>query len=115
MNLRTENARPFRVRNPRISKALTSRYAPAIGASLAGLALGICPQKQLRFYVAIYTTTRSLEFLYNLLEEKGWFVNRPWWFGSWLLMPVSCAQLFHAVVFDRETAPKVCLRLVQLF
>ena len=30
-------------------------------------------------------------------------------FGSWLLMPVSCAQLFHAFVFDRENTPKVCL------
>lgn len=52
--------------------------------------------------------TRSLEFLYNVADQKGWLVNRPWWFGSWLLMPVSCAQLFHAFVFDRETAPSVC-------
>lgn len=105
-NLRTDNAQPFRMRNPRISKALTSRYAPAIGASLAGLALGICPQNQLRMTITIYATTRSLEFLYNVFEENGWFEKRPWWFGSWLLMPVSCAQLFHAVVFDRETSSK---------
>lgn len=106
-NLRTEEAEPFRIRNPRISKALTARYAPAVGASLAGFALGICPQKQLRMTVAIYTGTRSLEFLFNVVDEKGWVENRPWWFGSWLLMPLSCAQLFHAFVFDRETAPGV--------
>ncbi|PWY74605.1 hypothetical protein BO94DRAFT_231439 [Aspergillus sclerotioniger CBS 115572] len=114
-NLRTDDARPFRDRNPRISKALTSRYAPAVGASIAGFALGICPQNQLRLTAAIYTATRSLEFLFNALEEKGWFKNRPQWFGSWLLMPVACAQLFHAFVFDRETTPKwfgnVVLRL----
>ncbi|KAJ5569756.1 uncharacterized protein N7459_009186 [Penicillium hispanicum] len=114
-NLRTDDAKPFCERNPRISRALTSRYAPAIGASLAGFALGICPQDQLRLTAAIYTTTRSMEFLFNVMDSKGWLDQRPWWFGSWLLMPVSCAQLFHAFVFDRETTPKwfgnVILRL----
>ncbi|KAJ5232570.1 hypothetical protein N7468_005526, partial [Penicillium chermesinum] len=71
-NLRTDDARPFRERNPRVSRALTSR----------------------------------LEFLFNTLDSKGWLDQRPWWFGSWLLMPVSCAQLFHAFIFDRETTPK---------
>ncbi|PYH63306.1 uncharacterized protein BO88DRAFT_399394 [Aspergillus vadensis CBS 113365] len=114
-NLRTDDARPFRDRNPRISRALTSRFAPAVGASIAGFALGLCPQKQLRLTAAIYTATRSLEFLFNALDEKGWFKDRPRWFGSWLLMPIACAQLFHAFIFDRETAPKwfgnVILRL----
>lgn len=108
-NLRTDDAGPFRERNPRISSALTSRFAPAAGASLAGLTLAIAPQEQLRLTAAIYLSTRSLEFLYNVMDEKGWLDKRPWWFGSWLLMPVSCAQLFHAFVFDRETTPKVCL------
>ncbi|KAJ9375798.1 hypothetical protein DTO063F5_9158 [Paecilomyces variotii] len=105
-NLRTEDARPFRERNPRVSKALTSRYAPAIGASLAGFALGVYPESQLRISVALYTATKSLEFLYNLLEDKGYFAHRPSWFGSWLLMPLSGAQLFHAFIYDRETIPK---------
>lgn len=107
-NLRTDDARPFRERNPRFSQALTSKYAPVVGASLAGAALGVCPQSKLRVTVAIYMATRSLEFLYNALGVKGYLKYKPWWFGSWLLMPVSCAQLFHAFVFDRETIPKVC-------
>ncbi|KAL2012718.1 hypothetical protein VTN00DRAFT_243 [Thermoascus crustaceus] len=105
-SLRTEDARPFRERNPRISKALMSRYAPAVGASIAGFALGVYPESELRITLAIYFATKSLDFLYNVLDEKGWFDKRSWWFGSWLLMPVSCAQLFHAFVFDRETTPK---------
>ncbi|KAL4880821.1 hypothetical protein BJY04DRAFT_190873 [Aspergillus karnatakaensis] len=105
-NLRTDEAQPFRERNPRVSKALTSRYAPAVGASLAGLALGICTQNQLRITVAIFAATRGLESVYNVMDEKGWLVNRPWWFGSWLLMPASLAQLVHAFVFDREATPK---------
>jgi hypothetical protein len=107
-NLRTDEAQPFRERNPRISKALTSRYAPAAGASLAGLALGICTQNQLRMTVAIYAGTPGLESVYNVMDEKGWLKNKPWWFGSWLLMPMSLAQLFHAFVFDREATPNVC-------
>ncbi|EFW16925.1 hypothetical protein D8B26_003738 [Coccidioides posadasii str. Silveira] len=105
-NLRTEDARPFRKRNPRIAKALTCKYTPAIGASLACFILGLYPRAQLRITAAIYTTTRALEFVYNALREKGWFRNKPWWVGSWLLMPLSCAQLFHAFTFDRETIPK---------
>ncbi|KAL4938040.1 hypothetical protein BDV06DRAFT_201818 [Aspergillus oleicola] len=105
-NLRTDEATPFRERNPRISKALTSRYAPAVGASLAGFALGIATQNQLRMTVAIYAATRGLEATYNVMDEKGWLVNKPRWFGSWLLMPASLAQLFHAFVFDRDTTPK---------
>ncbi|KAJ5776901.1 hypothetical protein N7520_000147 [Penicillium odoratum] len=104
-NLGTDDAHSFRERNPRISRALTSQYAPAIGASLAGFALGIAPQDQLRLTAAIWTSTRSLEYLFNAMDSKGWLDGRPWWFGSWLLMPVSCAQLFHAFVFDRETTP----------
>ena len=106
-NLLTKDAAPFRRRNPRISKSLTSRLAPAIGASLAGFALGVYPGDQLRISIAVYIATRSLEFAYTALEEDGWFRNRPWWWGSWMLMPVACGQLLHAFVFDRDCFPKV--------
>lgn len=114
-NLRTDDARPFRDRNPRISNVLTSRFAPAVGASLAGFALGICPRSQFRIIAAIYSATRGLEFLFNALDEKGWFDNRPAWFGSWLLMPIACAQLFHSFIFDREAVPSVSTRIGMFF
>ena len=106
-NLLTKDAAPFRRRNPRISKSLTSRIAPAIGASLAGFAFAIYPADQLRLTLAIYTTAKSLEFLYDALEAKGWFKNRPWWWGSWMLTPLATGQLLHAFVFDRDCFPKV--------
>ncbi|KAK0508813.1 hypothetical protein JMJ35_009089 [Cladonia borealis] len=105
-NLLTKDAAPFRRRNPRISRSLTSRLAPAIGASLAGFALGVYPGDQLRITIAIYVATRSLEFAYSALEEDGWFKNKPWWWGSWMLMPLACGQLLHAFVFDRDCFPK---------
>lgn len=106
-NLLTKEATPFRRRNPRISRSLTSRLAPAIGASLAGFALGVYPAGQLRITIAIYVAVKSAEFLYNTLENDGWFKDKPWWWGSWMLMPLSTAQLLHAFLFDRDSVPKV--------
>lgn len=77
-NLLTQDAQPFRRRNPRISRVLVSKLSPAVGASLAGFFLGVYPGDQLRITIAIYIMTRALEFLYKLLEDDGWFKNRPW-------------------------------------
>lgn len=110
-NLLRKDAAPFRRRNPRMSRSLTSRLAPAIGASLAGFALGVYPGDQLRITIAIYVATRSLEFAYSALEEDGWFANKPGWWGSWMLMPLASGQLLHSFVFDRDCFPKVCISL----
>jgi hypothetical protein len=58
--------------------------------------------------VAIYVFSRSLEFGYNALEEGKyiWKNGKPWWFGSWLIMPFACGQLLHAFVFDRDCFPE---------
>ena len=106
---------PFRMRNPRTAATLTSPYAPAVGASLAGLALGIYPSEKMRVSIAIYTIFRALEFAYNLCESEGFIWgrsngvkrDRPWWFGSWMLQPLAFGQLLHAAVFDRDCFPKV--------
>ncbi|TDZ53226.1 hypothetical protein CTRI78_v007067 [Colletotrichum trifolii] len=115
-HLLDSSAAPFRQRNPRTAATLTSPYAPAIGASLAGVFLGVYPSQQLRVTIAIYTLFRALEFGWNLCEEEGmiWgFKNggkvkreRPWWWGSWLIQPFAFGQLLHAVVFDRDCFPE---------
>jgi hypothetical protein len=79
--------------------------APAVGSSLAGFFLAVYPGDQLRITIAIYIFTRALEFSYNYLEERGYFKNRPYWFGSWMLMPMAYGQLLHAFVFDRDCFP----------
>ncbi|KAI0601184.1 hypothetical protein F4775DRAFT_589875 [Biscogniauxia sp. FL1348] len=118
-HLLDSSATPFRTRNPRTSSTLTSPYAPAIGASLAGLALGIYPSKQLRVSVTIALLFRALEFGWNLCEDEGliwgWKPRaggkgmvkreRPWWWGSWMLQPLAFGQLLHATIFDRESSP----------
>ncbi|KAI1323106.1 hypothetical protein F5Y16DRAFT_384678 [Xylariaceae sp. FL0255] len=120
VTLLADTSAPFRQRNPRTSNTLTSPYAPAVGASLAGLALGIYPAEQLRLTVMIAVMFRALEFGWNLLEDEGliWGFRaraggkggmvkreRPWWWGSWMLQPLAFGQLLHATVFDRESSP----------
>ncbi|CAJ2504657.1 Uu.00g120510.m01.CDS01 [Anthostomella pinea] len=119
IHLLDSSAAPFRTRNPRTSNTLTSPYAPAIGASLAGLALGIYPSAQLRVTVTIALMFRALEWGWNLFEDEGliwgWKTRasgkgvikreRPWWWGSWMLQPFACGQLLHATLFDRESSP----------
>ncbi|PNS15871.1 hypothetical protein CAC42_7977 [Sphaceloma murrayae] len=106
-SLLESSSAPFRERNPRVGKALTSSLTPAIGAALSGLFLSVAPASPLRITIAIYVLTRSLEFGFNALEEsRTIFRNgRPSWFGSWLLMPVCYGQLLHAFVFDRDCFP----------
>lgn len=110
-HLLTPEARPFRQRNKRTSRTLTSSLAPAIGASLAGFMLAVYPSDQLRVTIAIYTLSRAAEFAYNHAEDEGliWGKGnkRPWWWGSWMLFPLTSGQLLHAFVFDRDCFPKV--------
>jgi len=113
-HLLTPEARPFRQRNKRTSQTLTSSLAPAIGASLAGFMLAVYPSDQLRVTIAIYALSRAAEFAYNHAEDEGWIWGkegsrweRPWWWGSWLLFPLTSGQLLHAFVFDRDCFPKV--------
>jgi hypothetical protein len=35
----------------------------------------------------------------------GYAKDKPWWFGSWMIMPVAFGQLLHAFVFDRDCFP----------
>ena len=106
-NLLAEDAAPFRRRNPRISRYLTSRIAPAIGASLAGFSLGLYPADQRRITIGIYAATRAGEFAYNALDREGWCGGKPWGWGSWMMLPFATGQLLHAFVFDKECFPEV--------
>lgn len=119
LQLLDPSAEPFRRRNPRMAGTLTSPYAPAIGASLAGLALGVYPAQQLRVSITLYALFRALEFGWNCAEDNGmvwgWEKDprggvarkreRPWWWGSWMLQPFAFGQLLHAAVFDRDCFP----------
>lgn len=104
LQLLHEKVRDIQQRYPRIYAALTSRLAPAIGASLSGLALGIYPSDQLRMTMGIYVASRALEIGYSALAEAGYMRRNP--FGSWVLFALAQGQLLHAFVFDRDCFPE---------
>jgi hypothetical protein len=96
---------------------LTSPYAPAVGASLSGFLLGVYPADQFRTTIAMMSLSSAAEVTYNTAEnaglvwgKKGSNWERPWWFGSWMVMPFAFGQLLHAFVFDRDCFPKVSFK-----
>lgn len=90
------SALPFRLRNPRTAAALTSPYAPAAGASLAGLALGIAPAR-FRITLAIMAVFRGLEFAWNAAEDAGaiWGVD---------MVPVAVRSAVEVLTGNRGVA-----------
>jgi len=97
-----------------LKKTLKSIPPSFLAGLVAGLALAIHPADTRRVTIAIYFLTRTLEFCYNVLDDKGYLFPRakPWWFGSWLIFPFACAQLLHAFIFDRDCFPQVCGHIV---
>ncbi|KAJ6779908.1 hypothetical protein PWT90_07823 [Aphanocladium album] len=114
LHLMEASVEPFRRRNPRTAAALTSPYAPAVGASVAGLALGIYPSPPMRVAAALWLLFKAGEYGWDLAESEGWIWGfkqgkkreRPWWFGSWLLQPLAFGQLLHSAVFDKDCFPE---------
>lgn len=78
---------------------------PLISGITAGSFLRIYPQLNAgRDLVAVYALVRSLEFVYNYLDDNGYLVavKKPKLIGSWALFPFAYAQLFHSFFFNRE-------------
>ena len=89
-----------------VRRATTSKKFPPFFAGLiAGYLLSRHPAGSRRQTIALYVFTRMLEFMYNYADDKRLLINRPWWFGSWLLFPFSSAQLLYTFVYDRDCFP----------
>lgn len=101
-----ERVRRIRERYPKLFAFLTWRLTPAVIGSLSGLALGICPQDQLRVTIAIYVLGRAGELIWKGAEAAGYLKNKPKWLGSWLLYALAQGQLLHAFVFDPDCFPQ---------
>lgn len=112
LKLLHEKARQIRQRYPALFAALTSRFTPLVGASLAGLTLGIAPADQLRVTAALYVGSRALELLYSLLAAEGYLKHKPRWLGSWTINAVANGQLLYAFVFHPDCFPKAYSTLI---
>ncbi|KAI5799741.1 hypothetical protein FPQ18DRAFT_100344 [Pyronema domesticum] len=104
-NLQLLEALQFRTKYPNASKLFLSPKSPSLAASLAGFALLLHPATDRRVSIAVYALIKALEFLYNQYEDAGYFINRPWWFGSHLLFPLTSGQLFYSFIFSPPSLP----------
>lgn len=77
-NLLLPSARTFRKRHPRTTKLLTSRISPALGASIAGLALAVHPEGEARNGIALWVLFKSLEYGFSMAELREVWGERPW-------------------------------------
>ncbi|KAA8896075.1 hypothetical protein FN846DRAFT_966534 [Sphaerosporella brunnea] len=105
-NLQLPEAKEFRQKYPKASQLFLSPRAPPLTASLAGFALLLHPATDRRVTISVYTFVKALEFIYNRYEDEGWFQNRPWWLGSWLLFPLTSGQLLYSFLFERYAFPE---------
>lgn len=101
-----EKVQGIRKQWPGLYRLLTWHFTPALGASLSGLALGVCAKDQLRVTIAIYLFVRACELLFKGAEIAGYVRNRPRWFGSWILFALAQGQLLHTFVFDPDCFPQ---------
>ncbi|VVT53383.1 uncharacterized protein SAPINGB_P003546 [Magnusiomyces paraingens] len=82
---------------------------PLLSGITAGTFLKIFPADGPRDLIAVYALVRSLELVYNFLEDSGYIaaLKKPKIIGSWALFPFAYAQLFHAFFFNRDANPNM--------
>lgn len=86
--------------------AFKSKLAvPIASGLLSGTALALVPTGELRPYIALYTASKALEYLYNYFDDHGYLKNKPRVMGSWMLFPIAFSQLFHTFIFHPDCTP----------
>lgn len=99
-----------------LSKIITeskTTLALASGA-VSGSLFYYFPVDGARDIIAVYTAVRSLEILYNYLDERGVFRGKPKILGSWTLYPFAFAELFHSYFFHPDVNLSSVNRIITL-
>jgi len=78
---------------------------PFLAGLLAGPTLLIDNKQSRRILFALYVLSKSFQFTYHALRQNGIIPKMPWWWGSWLLFPISSAQLIYAYLLHPDVFP----------
>ncbi|CAG8590009.1 14959_t:CDS:2 [Funneliformis mosseae] len=78
---------------------------PFLAGLLAGPALLIDGDQPRRIMISVYILSKSLQFTYNALRQNRIIPKMPWWWGSWLLFPISSSQLISAYLLHPDIFP----------
>jgi len=74
-----------------------------VAGSVAGLSL-LLDEKSRRTSIALYISTRALEFVYVYLMRRGMLPNIP--HGDALVMAISSSQILYALLREQDTLSK---------
>ena len=88
--------------------------SPFLAGLLAGPTLLIDNDQSRRIFISVYMLSKSLQFTYYTLRKNGIIPKMPWWWGSWLLFPISSAQLIYSYLLHPDTFP-VSVKIKQIF
>jgi hypothetical protein len=75
---------------------------PFISGLVSGTLFVFYPREAARGYIGLYLATKSAEYLYNFLDDKGYFAWQPRLLGSWALFPFAFSQLFYSLIFHPD-------------
>lgn len=78
---------------------------PFLAGLLAGPTLLIDNVQSRRILIAVFMLSKSLQYTYHALRQNGIIPRMPWWWGSWLLFPISSAQLIYAYLLHPDIFP----------
>ncbi|CAI2181267.1 1751_t:CDS:2, partial [Funneliformis geosporum] len=78
---------------------------PFLAGLLAGPTLLIDRDQPRRIMIAVYILSKSLQFTYHALRQNRIIPKMPWWWGSWLLFPISSSQLISAYLLHPDIFP----------
>ncbi|KAK9364866.1 hypothetical protein V1509DRAFT_634964 [Lipomyces kononenkoae] len=96
-------ARKFRRRHRRIARTLRSAYfVPFTSGILSGSLLCLHPAGMVRSYVAFYSATLAMEYMFNYITMNKGFAFLRQQAGVWILFPFSMAQLLYTFTYDPD-------------
>ncbi|CAG8735854.1 11239_t:CDS:2, partial [Dentiscutata heterogama] len=92
--------------NLNINDVACSPLVPPFFAGLfAGPSLLFDKDQSRRIFIATSILCKSLQTVYYTLRQNGFIPIMPWWWGSWMLFPISSAQLIYAYLVHPDIFP----------
>lgn len=92
-------------------KLIARIIVPALSGLIAGTSYELFPNIA-KSSIALEIAFRSVEYLYNYLDDEGYFDFKPRILGSWSLFPFAFAQLFHTMIMHPDCGPPLFERLM---
>ncbi|CAG8703777.1 3545_t:CDS:2, partial [Scutellospora calospora] len=78
---------------------------PFLAGLFAGPSLLFDKYQSRRTFIATTILCKSLQTVYHALRENGYIPIMPWWWGSWLIFPISSAQLIYSYLIHPDIFP----------